>query len=273
MILLGNTIITRETFSDGTLKINEPNIISNEDLAITWCYDDDNELFLLWSVVQFLREEHPRLKYYLIMPYIPNARQDRRVSGRLFTLRYFAQLINAMNFERVCVLDPHSDVSMALFDRVTECEDSFKALINCVPNVGDKFENKCIIVYPDNGAAKKYSRELYGIPKNLPVVVGNKHRDANGRIDKYEMPNINGAKTAIIIDDICSYGGTLVAAAKALREAGVQNIYACISHCENNIVKGEVFNYIDHVVTTDSICTVSNPKLSVLKLFREIKGE
>ena len=60
-----------------------------------------------------------------------------------------------------------------------------------------------------------------------------------------------------------------VSAAKELRKRGVEHITLVVSHCENNILKGEVFDYIDEVFTTDSICTVSHPKLIVTKKYRE----
>ena len=61
-----------------------------------------------------------------------------------------------------------------------------------------------------------------------------------------------------------------MAAAKALRERGVEKITLVVSHCENNILKGDVFKYIDRVFTTDSICTIEHPQLMVNKYFRGI---
>ena len=102
-----------------------------------------------------------------------------------------------------------------------------------------------------------------------PIIVGNKHRNKEGRIESYELMNFqDGIKSVAIIDDICSYGGTFVSAAKALREKGVQNVVLIVSHCENNILKGEVFDNIDDVYTTDSICTVEHPHLHITGVYR-----
>ena len=190
----------------------------------------------------------------LHLPYIPHARQDRNVSERLFTLKYFAEMINRMNFYAVWVLDPHSDVSLALIDRVKQMPMPFLVSYK-----------DCAVMYPDNGAAKKYG-SMEGV---VNPIIGNKHRNAEGRIDGYELMNFTeGTKKVVIRDDICSYGGTFVAAAKELRKRGVEEITLVVSHCENNILKGEVFEYIDKVFTSDSICTVTHPKLVVSKVFR-----
>lgn len=264
MIKVGDRLIQQETFGDGTLKCAVPVFeMSHEIVNITWCYDNDSELFCLWSIVRHIQEKYPGMKITLTLPYIPHARQDRNVSKRLFTLKYFAEIINAMNFNKVFVLDPHSDVSLALIDRIDELQLPFSF------SPGET----ATIMFPDSGAAKKYSQRYILEPGDNPFIIGSKHRDNNGRINGYELMNfVEGTKLVIIRDDICSYGGTFVAAAKELRKRGVEQILLVVSHCENNILKGEVFDYIDVVYTTDSICTVSHPKLIVTKAYREVEN-
>lgn len=253
--ILDRQVVAQETFGDGTLKCQLPKIYDDyKDINIVWCYDNDSELFCLWSLVRYIQNEYPDIKMSLHLPYIPHARQDRNVSGRLFTLKYFAELINRMNFQTVWVLDPHSDVATALIDRVRQMPMPFLVSYK-----------DCAIMYPDNGAAKKYGA-MEGVTN---PIIGNKHRNVEGRIDGYELMNFpEGTKKVVIRDDICSYGGTFVAVAKELRKRGVEEIILVVSHCEDNILKGEVFDHIDRVFTSDSICTVSHPKLVVTKAFR-----
>ena len=236
MIKLNGRIIEQNHFPDGTLlmKCN-----ANQGFAgtITWQYENDSELFALYSLKKHLDRVIPGWTPHLYLPYIPHARQDRKVSGRFFTLKTFAKIINQMNFSKVVVLDPHSDVSTALIDRCCQMLKPIEALtVNTV------------LMYPDAGAAKKYKSDA-------TAIIGNKKRDKDGNIVSYELLNfIEGTESVTIVDDICSYGGTFVEAAKALRERGVKNIYLIVSHCEDNIEKGKVFEYIDKVYTTDSIC-------------------
>ena len=256
MITVNGVKINSGTFGDGTLKcdsISGEHI--HEDNTIWWIYDNDAELFTLYCVVRDIQSRIYGSKNALFMPYIPHARQDRNVSGRLFTLKYFSEIINSLNFDFVAVIDPHSDVSTALIDRVV-CMDSVDF---CIDEIAAD-----AIMYPDAGAAKKYPKT------GLPTIIGNKRRDQEGRIESYELLNFeDGVKKVVIRDDICSYGGTFVAAAKALRDRGVEHITLFVSHCENNILNGEVFNYVDQVLTTDSICTVTHPKLNFVAQFRQ----
>ncbi len=264
MIAVNDEIMKQETFGDNTLKCVVPRFSNNtkDTVNIKWCYDNDAELFCLWSIVRHIQEQYPDIQLTLTMPYIPHARQDRNVSGRLFTLKYFAEQINTMRFKRVYVLDPHSDVSAALIDRVEKIDLPF--LVH-IPD-----DNKvATVMFPDSGAAKKYSPRYALEKQDNPFIIGNKHRNAEGRIESYELLNfVEGTKKVVIRDDICSYGGTFVSAAKELRKRGVEEIILVVSHCENNILKGEVFDYIDKVYTTDSICTVTHPKLVVTNAYR-----
>ena len=193
--------------------------------------------------------------YMLVAEIAKYARQDREVSSRLFTLKSFAKVINSLDFIEVEYYDPHSDVAKALIDRGSFVYSPFMVSYK-----------DCAVMYPDAGAAKKYGT-VEGVEN---PIIGNKHRNEEGRIDSYELVNfIEGTKKVIIRDDICSYGGTFVAAAKELRKRGVEEIVLVVTHCENAILKGEVFEYIDRVFTTDSILTVSHPKITIARSFRK----
>lgn len=283
MIKVNGKTINLEQFGDKTLKCSLKGIgtrcrtdifggifaTSGSDsmptTEILWCYDSDSELFALQCIVDTLRDKEPLVQITLEMPYIPNARQDRYVSGRLFTLKTFAKIINSMNFYKVKVFDPHSDVSTALIDGVEVMESKHKhqQFIDemCADISADIRTTQ--IMFPDSGAAKKY---------NVAdgTIVGYKHRNEEGRIDSYSFIGLKETTTrVVIVDDICSFGGTFVAAAKALKEKGIKEVYLIVSHCEDNILKGEVFDYIDRVYTTDSICTIGHPKLTKAIIWRE----
>ena len=103
-------------FPDGTLLMKEK--APTGKAVIQWLFENNEELVALHFFVQHLREKGIE-EIELQMPYIPNARQDR-VKGEedIFTLKYFAEVINSLGFDKIYVLDPHSSVSEALFDNL-----------------------------------------------------------------------------------------------------------------------------------------------------------
>lgn len=251
--------IKPETFGDGTLKLDCPDIENAENVTITWCYDNDEEIFQLMCLVDYIKDEHPRTRYDLVLPYIPNARQDRRVSGKIFTLKTFSKIINDMGFDNVYVLDPHSDVSTALINRV-HIENL------TVNNIYENFAGTVYdaILYPDAGAAKKYFN------KDLRKIIGVKHRDETGKIDYYNIEDFDPSiKRVLIRDDICASGGTFISAAKVLKARGVEVIDVLVSHTENKVLNSNLFEFIDNMFTTDSICTINHEKIKFLKTWRK----
>ena len=245
---LTHTINELSYFPDGTQHITLPIVTYDDNLNIAWNYESDAELFTLICI----RKHYSRNKCRLFLPYIPNARMDRvKTSNDVFTLKYFCEVINDLNFEVVFVNDPHSNVALALLDRVKilDCEPD---IVNVIDEVSKSNDGLCLF-YPDEGAMKRYSEII-----KWPYTFGmKKRRWEDGKILGLEIvnPEMVKDKNILIVDDICSRGGTFYYSAQALKEAGAKKIYLYITHCEKTIFDGEIFSsgLIDHVYTTESI--------------------
>ena len=233
--------ITAQTFPDGSLRLQLPK--DDSIRSVIWHYENDAELFTL----QCIRDFYPQ-PLILELPYIPNARQDRVKNPEdVFTLKTFCRIINAMNFINVIVRDAHSNVSLALLDRVIQ--EPINHRINAA--IRDINSTDLLAFYPDEGAMKRYSSDV-----GLPYAFGIKKRNwETGKIEGLQIMNdeLVRGRDILIIDDICSYGGTFYHSAKALKEAGAKNIYLYVTHCENNVFKGDMYNMpeITRIYTSD----------------------
>ena len=113
-----------------------------------------------------------------------------------------------------------------------------------------------IAFYPDEGAMKRYSGLL-----DLPYAFGIKKRDWKTGVikglDVAGSTELIEGNDVLIIDDICSRGGTFYFSAKKLKELGAKNVYLYVTHCEKTIFDGEIFTsgLIERVYTTNSIFT------------------
>ena len=253
MIRVNDTYIDVRRFPDntqhlifGTDKIAEPYV------DITWIYENDMELFTLICITKHIQEKCGD-PIRLWMPYIPNARMDRvKNNDDVFTLKYFAEIINSLNFAEVRVLDPHSPVSEALIDRIV-VNDPSKYINSVIYRIKEETSSP-VIFFPDEGAKKRYSDNI-----KCPFAFGIKNRDwQTGKILGLDVidPNhrIKG-NNVLIIDDICSKGGTFCHAAEELKKLGAKDIYLFVTHCEPTILKGEIFKsgLIKRVYTTNSL--------------------
>ena len=232
------------------LKLDPDKMFDNRGaIKVEWLYEGDSELFTLICVKRHIDRHFSTREVVLDMPYIPHARMDRVKSDEdVFTLKYFAEVINSLNFKIVWVRDAHSNVSLALIDNVVDT--GVEAYIRKAAELA----GADAMFYPDEGAMKRYSDN-----SEKPYAFGMKKRDwKTGQIlglDIINAENIVG-KDVLIVDDICSRGGTFYHSAKALKAAGAKSVSLYVTHCEETITLGELAasdGLVDHVYTTESI--------------------
>lgn len=263
MILLNGEVYEGGRFPDGTqcLHVAE-DLLESGFVDCVWKYEKEEELVTLTFLKKHFQEKG--VEVALTMPYIPNARMDRvKKDSEVFTLKYFAQWINALDFITVRVLDPHSNVSAALLDRLV-ADSPVPYIQYAIANVRQQVDN-LILYYPDEGAAKRYS-DLFP----MPYCYGRKKRNwEDGQILGLEIVDqgidLNG-KNILMIDDIIAYGGSLYYSAKALKEQGAASVYAYATHVENSILdpeKGILLNshLVDKIYTTDSLFRGEHEKI------------
>ena len=261
MIKVNGFEIKPENFPDGTrciLNFDE-NVINwplNNEIVITWLYENDSEMSTLLFLTQHIKETfktYSRIR--LILPYVPNARMDRTKSDcEVFTLKYFCDFINYLNFDRVVIFDPHSDVTPALIKKV-EVITPNKMVSDVLDDIEmtnetPVYKGTTIIYFPDAGAMKRY-KDMPRL-KGYNIIYGEKDRDwRTGKIVGLKIFNQAGERiddredylkgqSVLMIDDIISYGGTLAYSADALKKIGAAYVYAYASHVENSIADGSI---------------------------------
>lgn len=255
-------------FPDGTKLIKLPNVSFMGD--IKWFFESEDELATLIYITNTLKDLGKDV--FLYMPYIPNARFDRvKSNSEVFTLKWFCDILNYLKFEEVMVLDPHSHVSEALINKV-EIQSPKNIIKSFIDKnfLDDCSLNKFALFFPDEGAMKRYS----GMFK-MPYTFGLKKRDwETGEIRGLDIVGdetfIKGRKV-LIVDDICSRGGTFYHSAKKLKELGAEEVYLYVTHCENTILEGDLLTsgLIEKVFTTNSIFTKEHEMIEIF----DLKGE
>lgn len=247
-------------FPDGTQNIKISQDFHTSFIDVFWKYEDDAEMVTLMYIKRHLERDHKPIN--LIMPYIPNARMDRvKNYNEVFSLKYFTEFINSLNFNTVKVLDPHSTVSEALINNIISVSPD--KLIQSVISL-TKVDS---VFFPDEGAMKRYSEMA-----ELPYTFGVKQRqwetgdilglDIIGDVELIKDKNI------LIVDDICSRGGTFYFAAKKLKELGAKDIHLYVTHCENTIHDGELLkdDLIKRIWTTNSLKRTPHAKISTMPI-------
>lgn len=198
----------------------------------------------------------------LVMPYVPYARQDRVcVTGESFSLKVFAGLINGLAFEQVTVLDPHSDVTGALIDRLTVI--SQVDIINKWPELTARLRQPNVqLISPDAGANKK-TGALASYLGHADYLRADKKRDlATGKIIETIVYAADLAgQTVAIIDDCCDGGATFINLAKALKAKGAAKVVLYVTH--GIFSKGIIALLHDGIDEVWTVNSYSNPAVDV----------
>lgn len=269
MIQLNGHKISIPQFPDGTPHFPPISLLDDLSYTIFWNYEQMDELTYILMLAEHIHDHYANVILY--MPYVPNARMDRVHSdSEVFTLRHFCKMINSAGFASVHILDPHSHVTPALIDRVVVHSPNFYIDL-AFGEVAGKEGTRPFFVFPDEGAHKRYSSLLMGGGRKSAYC--SKERDwdtgiINRLVLQGEVPT---DQPALIVDDICSYGGTFARTAETLRDAGVNRVYLFVTHCEHNIYDGRLFkeHLLDGIFTTDSIMPHGSDSITVFRLKEE----
>jgi len=250
------------TFSGGEphIKIN-PDFDATQKVTITHRLNSFNDLGLLCITVDALRRMDVKI-IDLFIPYFPAARQDRvMIPGEPLSVKVYADIINAMQLNKVFVFDAHSEVTPALLNNSTVIPNYtfIKEVLNVI---GENVK----LISPDGGALKKIYKvsEFLG---GVDVVECSKSRDVKtGKLSGFKVyeDDLNGID-CLIVDDICDGGGTFVGLAEELKKKNAGKLYLAVSHGIFN--KGfEVLNCFDKIFTTNSVKDFEGESVQVIKL-------
>ena len=265
---LVNTNIKR--FSDGEIyvEINE-NIRGNSIFVVqSSCTPANDNLMELLICIDALRRSSAK-NITAVIPYFGYARQDRKVVPRTaISAKLVSNLITNSGANRILTLDLHAGQIQGFFDIPV---DNLFATPIFARHIKRKIRgNNLICVSPDVGGVER-TRAL-GRRINSGIAIIDKRRPAPG---KSEVMNIVGSvkgKICFIVDDIIDSGGTIVNAAKALKEKGAKDVYVYVTHA---VLSGDAIeklkkSSIKKLIITDSIDNSHKikkiPKIEVLSI-------
>ena len=253
-----NTNIRR--FADGEIyiEINE-NIRGNSVFVIQSTSNPANDnLMELLLIIDALRRSSAKT-VTAVIPYFGYARQDRKVAPRTsISAKVVANLLTNAGANRIVTVDLHAGQIQGFFDIPV---DNLFATPIFARHVRKKIKNKKIIcVAPDVGGTER-ARAL-GKLLNVGLAIVDKRRPKPGQSQVMNVIGDVKNQTCILVDDIIDSGGTIVNAAKALKERGAKDVYVYITHgvLSGDAVKKIKSSVIKNLVITDTIDNISKTK-------------
>ena len=244
--------ITATTFSDGETQVEIHENIRGMDVFVlqsTSTPVNDNIMQLLIIMDALRRASAARIT--AIIPYYGYGRQDRKVKPRVpISAKLVADLITTAGANRVVSMDLHAGQIQGYFN--IPVDNIFAAPI-LLKYIRSHFEDNLVIVSPDAGGVERARAFAKRLEASLAII--DKRRDAPNIAEAMNIIGEVKGKTAIILDDMVDTAGTLVQASKALKDRGVSNVYACVTHpvLSGPAIKRIEDSPIDQLVVTDTI--------------------
>lgn len=172
-------------------------------------------------------------RVHLVVPYLCYARKERRTQYQdPIISRYVAALIEASGVDRLLALEVHNLAALDNAFRIPT-QHLASAELFAAHFAGLDDGSELVAVSPDAGGAKRAEQFRLALERRVGRPV------TSAFMEKYRSNDVvSGAllvgqvqdRTAIIVDDLISTGGTLLRAAQACHAAGAKRIFAAAVH-------------------------------------------
>jgi ribose-phosphate pyrophosphokinase len=218
--------VTIRKFADGEIFVRIDDNVRGRDLFIiqSTTAPGDNIIELLLLIDAARRASAARIN--AVIPYFGYARQDRKDQPRVaIGAKLMANMVAKAGADRVLSVDFHQHQIQGFFDLPV---DHLYAAPVFTRYFREKRLTNLAVVSPDVGSAKM----ARGFAKRLDATMGiiDKRRPA---ANVSEVMNVIGeveGKDCLLTDDMIDTAGTMAEAARALKDCGARDIYACASH-------------------------------------------
>ncbi|MGE0669984.1 MAG: ribose-phosphate diphosphokinase [Parachlamydiales bacterium] len=257
---LGKVII--ETFPDGEIGAQILESVRGRDVFVLQSIARRPSFYLmeLLILVDALKRSSAR-SINVVISYFGYARQDRRGKGREpVTAKLVANLLEKAGVTRVLTMDLHTEQIQGFFDIPLDNLYARPVLLEAVKKL--KLDN-CVVVTPDIGSirlARSYAEAL-----KVDLAIVDKRRVNSKQVEMSALIGDVEGRDVLLVDDMCSTGGTLKTASFVCKNAGAKRVFAAVTH---GLMVGSAFeeSAIEKMLMTNTVPIESGADLSRIEI-------
>ena len=245
--------VASKLFPDGESYIRLEGELHGEDVAIVQTTSPPQDTrFIQLALMAGAARRNGAKSVTAVVPYLAYARQDKIfLQGEAISIEIIAGMLKTAGVSNLITVNVHQEKILTTMPFPARS-------VSAIPLLADYFKQrgceKAFALAPDEGAvyiAQQAKKILGGECGYLE-----KHRDRyTGQVTMEKKTLELKGNTVIIFDDIISTGGTIVAAAKILKDLGARRVYAACVHplLINNAEERILDAGVEEVIGTDSV--------------------
>jgi ribose-phosphate pyrophosphokinase len=262
-VSLGKANVT--TFSDGETRVEINENVRGMDVFIiqSTCPPVNVTCMELLIMIDALKRASAD-RITAVIPYYGYGRQDRKVAPRApITAKLLADLITAAGANRVLSMDLHAGQIQGFFNIPVDNLFATPVLFDYMKK---NYIDGTVVVSPDTGGVER--ARAFGKRLGASLAIIDKRREGP---NEAEVMNIIGnvqGKRIIILDDMIDTAGTVVQAARAMKEAGALEVSIC---CTHPVLSGSALERIEGSGIKEVIVTDTIPLSDLAKNCKKIK--
>jgi ribose-phosphate pyrophosphokinase len=269
-------------FPDGEIDVQILENVRGRDTFVVQTIANDPNFYLMELLIMIDALKRASAKSVVaVLPYYGYCRQDRKDKPRVpITAKLVANMLVTAGATRVITMDLHAGQLQGFFDIPLDNLQAQPTMIEGARNLASLPDRspEWVVVVPDIGSVKL--GRSYAAQLGLPLAVVEKNRLSPTDVDiGYLIGDVKN-KIVLLVDDMCSTGGTLASAANACHKKGARQIFALITHglfsgdalkkiFESPIEKLYVSNTIPHAHRQEEVERARIATLSVAPLFAQ----
>ena len=212
----------------------------------------NDHLMELWIMIDAARRASAG-RITAVIPYYAYGRTDKKDQPRVaITARLVADFTSVAGADRVLTVDLHAGQIQGFFNIPLDELTAIDLLAN---QYKERSLQDLVVVATDVGGSKRARDMGHRLEADIAVI----EKQRMGNNDTAEALSVIGnveGRSALIVDDEISTGGTVVAAAQTLKDHGATDIYCCVTH---PVLAGDAARLIADSVLKETVVTDTLP--------------